>query len=459
MKILILGAGRVGASVAENLASEQNDITVVDTDATRLGALSERLDLQTVVGDALKPSVLRRADVDNADLMVACTASDALNLVACRLARTMFSVPLRIARVRSAEYADHPELLGEEGFCVDHLISPERSITQYFRRLIELPEALQVLDFADGRISVVTARAMLGSPLVRHAVGELQELMPDTDVRIVEIFRREKPIPVDARTQIEVDDEVVFVVDSRQARRVVRQFRQAEKSVHRVMIAGGGNIGLRLARKLAADNYSVRLIEYDRTRCELLASELPDNVLVLHGSATDEALLEQEGVADMDTWIAVTADDENNIMSSLLAKRLGARKVITLINRPAYGDLMQGSRIDVALSPAQITLSEILRYVRRGDVVAARRLRRGGPEVLEAVAHGDRRTSSVVGRELSALRLPSGAMIAAVVRDEHIFMADQNPVIEDGDHVIVFVPDRRQIARVEKLFQVSAAFF
>ena len=225
------------------------------------------------------------------------------------------------------------------------------------------------------------------------------------------------------------------------------------------MIAGGGNIGLRLARQLADEKYSVRIIERDLKRCEYLATQLPDSVLVLHGSGTDEALLERENIEDMDTWLALTSDDEDNIMSSLLAKRLGARKVIALINRQAYGELMQGSHIDIAVSPSQATMSELLRHVRRGDVAAVHRLRQGVAEALEAIAHGDRSTSKVVGRPVGQISLPKGASIGALVRGDEIILPDADTVIETDDHVIVFVPSRRQMPRVEKLFQVSASFF
>lgn len=459
MKILILGAGRVGTSVAENLVSEQNDITVIDTHTEGLRYLQERFDLQVVHGDGTRVSVLKAAGIEDADLFIACAARDSANLVACKIARLMFNVPRRIARVRSAEFAEHAELLGEDGFCVDAVISPERSVTNYLHSLIEFPEALQVVEFASGRASVLTVRVGAGSPTANHSMDSLRESWPDVSARVVDVVRDGRPVQAGAGTVILPGDEVVLIVDTRHARRAIRQLRVAEKSVRRVMIAGGGNIGVRLARQLAEDHYSVRLIERDAARCEYLATQLPSNVLVLHGSGTDEALLARENIEDMDTWIALTSDDEDNIMSSLLAKRLGARKVIALINRMAYGELMQGSHIDIAISPSQATMSELLRHVRRGDVVVAHRLRQGVAEAVEAVAHGDRRTSKVVGRRVSEIRLPTGASIGALVRGEDIIMPDGQTMIEADDHVIVFVPSRQQMARVEKLFQVSASFF
>lgn len=460
MKILIVGAGRVGVSVAENLVSERNDITVVDSNTDQLAPLQEHFDLRVVHGDACQVSVLRKAGAEDADLLIACASLDAVNLVVCKLARQVFNVPRRIARVRSAELPEMAEVMGEGGFCVDAVISPERSVTGYLNKLIEFPEALQMVEFANGRLSVMALGVGEGSPLVARRTDELDSVFPGINARVIDVVRRGRSLLPRPELRVAVGDEALVIVDTQHARRAVRQVRSAEKSVRRVMIAGGGNIGFRVARELAAEGYNIRLIERDPKRCEYLAESLPNNVLVLHGSGTDEDLLEGESIEEMDTWLALTSDDEDNIMSSLLAKRLGARKVIALINRQAYGELMQGSHIDVAISPAQATMSELLRHVRRGDIVAVHRLRQGMAEALEVIAHGDRRTSKVVGRRVEEVRLPRGARIVALVRgEEQIIMADDDTLIETDDHVIVFAPTRRQIPQIEGLFQVSAAFF
>lgn len=459
MKILIVGAGRVGSSVAENLVSEHNDITVIDDDPSRLSDLQERFDLRGVVGDGARISSLRRAGAEDADMLIACAGSDAINLVACKIARKVFNVPRRVARIRSAEMPAMPELLGEDGFCVDAVISPEGSVTDYLQKLIEFPEALQVVELAEGRISVVTLRVSADGSMANHALKDLRAEHPEVNARVVDIIRQGTAVPVSAETVLRPGDELLLIVDSRHAHQAVAQMHRAQGRVRRVMIAGGGNIGSRLAKDLGEQGYNVRIIEQDQGRCERLASTLPGNVLVLHGNGTDESLLEREGIDDMDTWLALTSDDEDNIMSSLLAKRLGARRVIALINRQAYGELMQSSHIDIAVSPSQATMSELLRYVRRGDIVAAHRLRGGVAEVLEVIAHGDRKSSRAVGRRLSELDLPKGASIGAIVRGEDIIISDPNAYIQSEDHVIVFVPSRSQIPRVEKLFQVSASFF
>jgi trk system potassium uptake protein TrkA len=456
MKVVILGAGQVGGSVAESLVSEQNDITVVDLDMQRLRALQERLDLRTVLGSGAHPSVLVEAGIEDADLLVAVTQSDETNLVACRIAARMFNVPRRIARVRATDYLANERVLGEDGFDVDLPICPEQVLTDYIVKLVEFPEALQVLDFAGGRVSLVAVRAFGGGPLVGHPLKDLRRHIPDIDTRIVAIFRGDRSIVPDGDTVIEAGDEVFCLAAAEHIREVMRELRRMDRPVRRVMIAGGGNIGLRLAHALE-DRYSVRVIEHNKRRCELLAARL-GHALVLNGDTTDEELLENENIAEMDLFVAVTNDDENNIMSSLLAKRMGARRVVSLINRRSYVDLLQSGQIDIAISPAQATIGTLLAHVRRGDVVAVHSLRRGAAEALEAVVHGDRESCKLTDRRVGEIDLPPGTTIGAVVRGERVLMAHRETVIQAEDHVIVFVSDKKNLPRVERMFQVGVRF-
>ena len=456
MKIVILGAGQVGSSVAESLVSEQNDITVVDLEPQRLRTLQERLDLRTVLGNGAHPSVLVEAGIEDADLLVAVTQSDETNLVACRIAARMFNVPRRIARVRATDYLANERVLGEDGFDVDLSICPEQVLTEYIVKLVEFPEALQVLDFAGGKVSLVAVRAYSGGPLVGHPLKDLRRHMPRIDTRIVAIFRGDRSIVPDGDTVIEAGDEVFCLAASGHIREVMRELRRMDRPVRRVMIAGGGNIGLRLAMALE-DRYSVRVIEHQKRRCEVLAARLGE-ALVLNGDTTDEELLEDENIAEMDLFVAVTNDDENNIMSSLLAKRMGARRVVALINRRSYVDLLQSGQIDIAISPAQATIGTLLAHVRRGDVVAVHSLRRGAAEALEAVVHGDRESCKLTDRRVDEIDLPPGTTIGAVVRGEQVIMAHHDTVIRAEDHVIVFVTDKKNLPRVERMFQVGVRF-
>ncbi len=473
MKIIILGAGRVGGSVAESLVSERNDITVVDTDVAQLAALQDRLDLRTLAGNGTHPPVLKQAGAEDADMLIATAARDETNLVACQLAARLFNIPTRIARIRAPEFLEHPELTGVDGFQVDHLICPEQTVTDYVMKLIEFPEALQVLEFAGGRASLIAVRAYEGGPLVSHPIRDLRAAHPSIDMRIVAIFRNDRAVAPDGDTLIQPGDEVFILAATEHIRTALSDLRRMDQPVRRVMIAGGGNIGLRLARGLGA-NYQIKLIEANAQRCNYLASELDSaHALVLKGDCTDEDLLTEEGVDEMDLFVALTSDDENNIMSCMLAKRMGARRTIALINRQADADLVQGNRIDVAIVPSQATIGDLLKHVRRGDVVAVHSLRRGAAEALEAIAHGDAKSSRVVGRRIEQIDLPQGATIGAIVRavapadplapDDaggyEVIMGHHDTVIQPEDHLIVFVSNKRLLPRVEKLFQVGLGFF
>ena len=470
MKIIIVGAGRVGSSVAEALVSEANDITVIDTDVNRVAELQDRFDLRGLVGNAALPSTLHQAGADDADMLIAVTAGDEINLVACKIAADLYNIPTRIARVRNVELQQHPTLIGEGGFRASHVIFPEQTVTDYLLKLIEFPEALQVLEFAEGGASLIAVRAFAGGPLVSHPIKDLRRHIPKVDARIVAIFRNEASVRVDGDTFVQPGDEVFFLAPSDSIRMVLSELRRMDKPVRRVILAGGGNIGLRLARALdtgeglaTPERFNVKIIEANKRRAESLAQQLSSDVLVLHGDATDEDLLTQEGVQDADAFIALTNDDENNIMSSLLAKRLGARRTIALINRKSYGDLMQGGQIDIAVSPSYATLSALLRFVRRGDVVAAHSLRRGAAEALELIVHGDEKTSRIIGKSIEQIEMPRGATIGAVVRGAgdkpQVLMAHHDVVIQAEDHLIVFVENKRLIPRVEKLFSVGLGFF
>ncbi len=456
MKIVILGAGQVGSNVAESLVSERNDITVVDLDAARLRDLQDRLDLRTVLGSAAHPSVLVDAGIEDADMVLAVTQSDETNLVACKLAQQLFNVPTRIARVRATDYLTDEKIFGQDCFAVDLAICPEQILTDYIVKLIQFPEALQVLEFAHGKVSLVAVRAYQGGPLVGHPLKDIRQHIPSVDARIAAIFRADRSIVPEGDTVVEAGDEVFCLAATQDIRQVMRELRKMDQPVRRVMIAGGGNIGLRLARALEK-NYIVKLIEFSKRRCEMLSSRL-DAALVLQGDVTDESLMELESVDEMDIFIAVTNDDENNIMSCLLAKRMGAKRVVALINRRAYVDLLQAGQIDIAISPAQATIGQLLAHVRRGDVTQVHSLRRGAAEALEAVVHGDAHSCRLVGRRIEEIELPPGATIGAIVRGDQVSMVHHDTVIEPEDHVILFVANKKSLPKVEKLFQVGVGF-
>jgi len=455
MKILILGAGQVGSTAAHSLVREEaNEVTIVDRDPEVLRELQDRLDVRTVVGHAAYPEVLERAGAKEVDMIIALTNSDEINMTACHVAYTLFRTPRRIARIRAAEYTSRQALF-RGGLAVDFIISPEELVTEHIEELIHFPGALQVLEFADGKVRLVAARAHEGGALIGHPVRELSEHIPNVECRIVAIYRGGQGIIPDGDTVVEEDDEVFFIAARKDIRAVLREMRKLDEPIRRVVIAGGGNVGVRLAKALE-DTNDVKLIERDYDRARAVSEKL-DKAIVLHGDATDEGLLLEENIDSADVFVSVTNLEEANILSAMLAKRLGAHKVMSLINKPAYEELVSAGTIDIAIPPQQITLGTLLAHVRRGDVVKVHALRRGAAEAIEAVAHGDESESRVVGRAIEDIQLPRGATISAVVRGDDVLMAHHDTVIEADDHVILFMSDRRQIDEVECLFEVGVS--
>jgi len=457
MKILILGAGQVGASAAYHLSREEtNEVTVVDKRAGVLRELQDRLDIRTVVGHAAYPEVLERAGANDVDIIVALTDTDETNMIACQVAYTMFHTPTKIARIRSAEYMNSKQLFSQDAIPIDVRISPEQLVCEYIEQLILYPGASQVLDFADGRIRLVGARADRDGLLVGQRIATLKEHIPNSEARIAAIYRNGKPVVPDGDTVIQENDEIFFISDRKDIRIFMSEMRRLEDPVRRVVIAGGGNIGVRLALALEHTN-QVKLIERDPERARHISEQL-NKAIVLVGDAADEELLLEENIDSVDVFCALTNSEEANILSSMLAKRLGAHKVMALINRVSYVDLVEASSIDIAISPQQITIGSLLAHVRRGDVVKVHSLRRGAAEAIEAIAHGSPEESRVVGRAIGDIDLPKGASIVALVRSNEVIIAHHDTVVERDDHVILFLTDRRKIESLEKLFQVGVSF-
>ena len=457
MKIIILGAGQVGSSLAQNLVEEHNDITLVDINENRLNDIQNRLDLRTVIGRCSYPEVLRQAGADEADMLIAVTDSDEANMVACQVAYSLFNIPTKIARIRSEHYFIRRELFGQEDLPIDVFISPEQLVTHNVRELIEHPGALQVLDFANGKVKLVAVKPYYGGPLLGKSIAKLREYMPDIDMRVAAIFRNDHSIPIDGNTVIEIGDEVFFVSASEYTHLIMAALRRVEEPYRRIMIVGGGNIGCRLAEVLQHD-YQVKLIENDRKRANEVSKKLSD-VTVLCGDGCDKEILINENIEHIDVFAAVTNDDEDNIIASLQAKRLGAKQVMALITRTAYVDLIEGGPINIAISPQQISVGSILTHIRRGDITNVHSLRRGAAEAIEVVAHGDNKTSKVVGRSMQSIKLPKGTNLGAIVRGEEVIVPHSGTEIESEDHIILFVSDKKMIRDVERLFQVSPGFF
>lgn len=457
MKILILGAGQVGSSAAYHLSREEaNEVTVVDMRPDVLRELQDRLDIRTVVGHAAYPEVLERAGANDADIVVALTDTDETNMVACQIAYTAFHTPTKIARIRAAEYMSANKLFTQDAIPIDVRISPEQLVCEYIEQLILYPGASQVLDFAGGRVRLVGAMADRDGLLVGQRIATLKDHIPNTEMRIAAIYRQGNAMLPDGDTVIQEGDEVFFIADRKDIRVFMSEMRRLEDPVRRVVIAGGGNIGVRLALALEQTN-QVKIIERNPKRARYI-SEKVNKAIVLVGDAADEELLLEENIDNVDVFCALTNSEEANILSSMLAKRLGSHKVMALINRASYVDLVQSGSIDIAISPQQVTIGSLLAHVRRGDVVKVHSLRRGAAEAIEAIAHGSKEDSQVVGRSIEEIDLPKGSAIVALVRNDQVIIAHHDTMIESDDHVILFMTDRRKIEQIETLFQVGVSF-
>lgn len=457
MKIIILGGGQVGGSLAENLSHEDNDITVIDPNAARLQELERRLDIRTIVGNGARPDVLYRAGAPDADMLIAATDNDETNMIACQVAFSLYKLPVKLARIRASQYLAEPELFKDTAIPIDFCISPEILITQQVKGLIKYPAALQVLDFADGKVQLVAVKPYFGGPMVGKTIAELYAAIPDVDAKIIAIYRGERSIELTEKSTIEIGDEVFCIAAKGDLNKIMSLMRHVDHVNKRIMIAGGGNIGFQLAQILE-DEYQVKIVDHNEQRDHFISQRL-DSAIVLQGDASDKDLLVAENIEYIDVFCAMTNDDEANIMSAMLAKRLGARQVIALVNRSAYIELIEGGSIDIAISPQQATIGSILTHLRQGDVVNVHSLRRGAAEAIEVIAHADKTSSKVVGRSLRDIKLPAGASIVALIRGSEVMITNDEAVVESDDHLVILVVDKKHIHDVEKLFQVSVTYF
>lgn len=453
MKIIILGAGQVGGSTAERLVNEGNDVTVVDTNSYLLEHIQDRLDIRAVNGHASSPETLIAAGIEDADMLIAVTQNDEVNMVACQVANALFKTPKKLARIRASDYVNYPTLYSPDAFATDVIISPEQLVTAYIQRLIKQPEVLQVVEFFDGMAQLVAVEVSDQSPMAGKPISKLLDILPDIKMRVAAIFRKNQAIQASGREALQPGDEIFFLALTQHISKLVKVFRHTYKTYERILIAGGGNIGRQLARRIES-SHKVKIIEMDPERARYIAEGLKKSV-VLHGDAGDANLLEAQDIAETDVFCAVTNDDEVNILSSMLAKRLGARKVISIIGKASHVELVRGTSIDLAISPAQITIGSLLTHIRKGDVVTVHSLRQGAAEAIEVIAHGDLTTSKVVGRHIEQLKLPASASIAAILRNQQVLFSDKSLVIEPDDHLIIFISNQRDIMAVEKLFQID----
>ena len=454
-KIAVLGGGQVGASVAKILTDDGNDITLVDNNASVLEDLQEDNDIKTIQGNASSPSVLNQVELSDCDILIATTASDEVNLVSCHLAKKMFNVPNVIARLRNAEYREKTSDFNLELFSIDSIISPSLLVTDFIKNIIEHPGAFQAFDFADGKLQVIGVTVLKDGPLAGKKLSEFKKHMPNVNVNVIAIYRDRKSLPVNGSSIIETGDDIFFLA-TEENMRFMSELRKNQSRVENIMIAGGGNVGTILAAKLS-EKFSTKIIEKDQSRSKYL-SETLESVVVLNDDISDESLLENEGIKDVDYFCSVTNDDQMNILSSKLAKDLGAKKSIAIINKPSYRKLVS-KEIDVVVSPEDVTIGSLLASVRASDVVKVHSLGFGEAELFEVIIHGDKSTSKVVSKKISDLELPQGCRIGAIYRNESVILAQDDIEICSEDRLIIFLLNKRDFPKLAKLFQVGIGFF
>jgi trk system potassium uptake protein len=458
MKVLICGAGQVGMSIARQLADEGNDVTVIDQSAELIQKIGDSLEVRGLVGFASYPDVLERAGAADAELLVAVTYSDEVNLIACHVGHTLFNVPTRIARVRAQNYLESSRaaLFSNERLAIDAIISPEIEIARAIMRQLQLPGAFDTVPFADGRVRLVGVRLGENCPVLNTPLRRLTELFPDLNVVVTGIVRNDRMTVPSGDDRLLPGDEIYFVGVADQVPRAMTLFGHEEKEARRMIIVGAGNIGLFLAQQLEAEQPSVKLklIESNKARAELVADQVR-RAVVLHGNALDGDILAEANVQSAEAIIALTNDDKVNILVSLLAKRAGCQRAMTLVNNQAYGQLVSSLGVDVVVNPRATTVSTILHHIRRGRIRGVHSLRDGQAEVIEGVAL---ETSGLVGQPLRDVDLPAGIIVGAVVRGEEVIMPRGDTVIEAKDVVIMFAL-KEAVKVMEKLFAVRLEFF
>jgi len=458
MRVIICGAGQVGYGIAERLAAEKNDVSIIDTAPELIQAVRDQLDVRGFVGHGSHPEVLEAAGAQNADMIIAVTLFDEVNIVACEVAHALFNVPMKVARIRSQSYLQphYQDLFSREHLPIDVIISPELEVGEMVLRRITLPGAVDVVRFAENHIIMVAIECLEDCPVINTPLAQLSELFPDLPSTVVGVTRNGRLFIPHSADQLVAGDLAYVVTTKEQVRRTLGLFGHDEQEATRIVIAGGGNIGLFVARTLEQrqSRTKIKIIEANRDRAVKVADVLRRTV-VLNGSALDQKLLMEADIQDADLMVALTNNDQVNILSSVMAKRLGCKGNLALINNPAYHDLTKPLGIDAHVNPSAVTISRVLQHVRRGRIRQVHSIQRGAAEIIEAEAL---ETSPLVGTLLRDLELPDGMRIGAIYRDGHVVKPSGSVKIKPRDRVVIFALDKA-VKQVEQMFRVSLEFF
>ena len=449
MKILILGAGRVGSSLASTLSKQQYEVSVIDLSKDKLQRLQEDFDLAIEVGHGSYPSTLKKAGADEETILLAVTNSDECNITSCQIAKSKFNVKKTICRLSNASYLDSLDAFGDNN--IDIAISPENEVTEHLVDLIKHPGAEQIESFANGSIKVVSVKAKKDGMLVNRELKSIKSDMPDTNTFVPAIYRKGKPLIPDGKTIIKENDEIYFLAAESDIDSVVQEMRLQDNSSSRMMIVGGGKIGFALAKTLEED-YKIKIIDPSDDRCEVISNQL-NRTIVLKGEGSDEELLKSENIENIDIFCALTNDDETNIMSAFLAKKLGAKKTIIIVNNYTYINILPKNFVDIALSPQRLTVSMVLQHLAKGDVPQEVMLKmQSGAEAIEGIIHKNKFTKNFFDRPISEIPIPDNCVIAAVIRQDKIFMHSKKLLLKPDDKVIVFILGKTDKEQIENLF-------
>jgi len=458
MKVIICGAGQVGYGIAERLSAEGNDVSVIDASPALVERANEVLEVSAIAGNAAHPDVLQRAGADDADMLIAVTLHDEVNMVACQVAHTLFDIPTKIARIRAQTYLDKQwsGLFARESMGIDHVISPEIEVGNAILRRLELPGAFETASFADGKVTLIGISCDADCPVTDTPLKQLTELFPDLPAITVALVRGGKLFIPRSRDQIAEGDQVYIISPTDQIARTLKIFGHEERLARRVIIAGGGNIGYYLARSIETRDPHVRvkIIEHDRDRAFAIA-ELLDRAVVLHGSALSEDILREADITSADTLVAVTNDDQINLLASALAKQLGCKSSLCLVNSADYSGLIRSLGIDAQVDPRATTASKVLQFVRRGRIRGVYSVQNGAGEVIEAEVL---ETAPILQQPLREAALGDGARIGAVLRGGEVIKPTGNLELEVKDRVVLFAR-AEYVREVEQMFRVSPDYF
>lgn len=458
MRVIICGAGQVGYSIASYLSREENDVTVIDTHAQRISQINDELDVNGIVGHASNPNILNAAGANEADMIIAVTKSDEVNMVACQVAHSLFSVPRKIARIREQSYLDPSwsNLFSRSHMPIDVIISPEVIIAKDIYQRLSVPGTTYVISLAGGKVYIVGVICREDCPILNTPIEHITKLFPDLSFNILSILRLGEAVVPGDHEQLQMGDEVFFAVDAKHLRRTMAVFGHEEQKARNIVIAGGGNIGLGLAKLIIEQGpgSQVKIIETDDQRAFFLSENLP-GAIVLKGNGLDREILTEASIGNAETFVAVTNDDESNILGSLLAKQYGCERAITLVNNNAYSPLVGPLGVDAMVSPRSTIVATIMQHVRRGRIKGLHNLRDGFAEVIEAEVSD---TSSIVNTAIHELVLPEEVVIGAIVRGEEVMMPSPAETVRAGDVVIVMC-SQRQAQTVERMFSVQVDLF